>query len=355
MGRRLHDPARERRPVASSPTSTATTSACPTTTTPPAAATTASRLGADGPEPGSAPERRRHRRPAPATSAPGTSSSSAGSTTRSSRPARTATLELGPHEYNTEEAQARSWSLPKKDGHHRGRRAVRGRARRGGAARGDDLANTMTRSVDLTGKSTATLTLKASCDIEDCDYDYLYVRATSTAATTWTGCDGTVAGKPITSAAERQRHRRHQQTALGAGRRSTCRPTPARRSSLRFRYRTDGGVAARGLLRRRDQGRPRTATDGVHRRRRGRRRAAGRSTASRASAATDHRRATTTTTSPSHRNYVVVRQVPEDRPVQLRLRQHAAGLGGALPVPGRPADLVLGHLAGRQQHQRAPG
>ena len=36
LGRRLHDPARERRPVASSRTSTATTSACRTSTTPPA-------------------------------------------------------------------------------------------------------------------------------------------------------------------------------------------------------------------------------------------------------------------------------------------------------------------------------
>ncbi len=42
----------------------------------------------------------------------------------------------------------------------------------------------------------------------------------------------------------------------------------------------------------------------------------------------------------------VVRQVPEDRSVQLRLRQHEAGLGGALQLPARPAHLVLGHLAG---------
>ena len=41
----------------------------------------------------------------------------------------------------------------------------------------------------------------------------------------------------------------------------------------------------------------------------------------------------------------VLRPVPEDRPVQLRLGQHPAGLGRALPVPGRSADLLLGHLA----------
>ena len=53
----------------------------------------------------------------------------------------------------------------------------------------------------------------------------------------------------------------------------------------------------------------------------------------------------------SNREYVSLRPVPADRSVQLRVPQHAAGLGGALPVPGRPADLVLGHVASRQQRR----
>ena len=48
----------------------------------------------------------------------GTSSSSAGSTTRSSWPAQGRTLELGPHEYNTNKARRSSSSLPDKAGHH---------------------------------------------------------------------------------------------------------------------------------------------------------------------------------------------------------------------------------------------
>ena len=55
----------------------------------------------------------------------------------------------------------------------------------------------------------------------------------------------------------------------------------------------------------------------------------------------------------SNREYVVVRQVPQDGPVQLRVPQPAR-LRGALPVPGRPAHLPVGHLAGRQQHEPAP-
>ena len=50
----------------------------------------------------------------------------------------------------------------------------------------------------------------------------------------------------------------------------------------------------------------------------------------------------------------LVRQVPEDRPVLLRLRQHAAGLRRPLRVPGGSADLLLGHVVRRQRHLRAP-
>ena len=50
----------------------------------------------------------------------------------------------------------------------------------------------------------------------------------------------------------------------------------------------------------------------------------------------------------------VLRQVHEDRPVQLR-RPGQAELGRALPVRDRSRRLVLGHLAAGQQHQRAPG
>ena len=70
----------------SSRTSSATTSACPTSTTP-RAGTTRRALGPDGPVPGHAAPRRRHRRPAPSRSARGTSSSSGGSTTTSLGPA----------------------------------------------------------------------------------------------------------------------------------------------------------------------------------------------------------------------------------------------------------------------------
>ena len=48
-----------------------------------------------------------------------------------------------------------------------------------------------------------------------------------------------------------------------------------------------------------------------------------------------------------------LRHRPEDGTLQLRLPQHDAGLGRAFPVSGRHAGVVLGHLVHRQQHEPA--
>ena len=55
----------------------------------------------------------------------------------------------------------------------------------------------------------------------------------------------------------------------------------------------------------------------------------------------------------SNRSYVSYDRWLKIGPVQLRVRQHQAGLRGALPVPAGPAGQLLGHLAVRQQHQRS--
>ncbi len=67
LGQRLHDPARERRPVASSPTSSATTSVCLTSTTPARRRRTRSSTGTlMAQSRGTLPSDSRHRRPAAA-------------------------------------------------------------------------------------------------------------------------------------------------------------------------------------------------------------------------------------------------------------------------------------------------
>ncbi|MFY1673703.1 immune inhibitor A domain-containing protein [Plantactinospora sp. WMMB334] len=50
---------------------------------------------------------------------------------------------------------------------------------------GDDLNNTLTRTLDLTGASTAAITAKAQYEIEE-DYDYLYAEVSTNNGSTWT-------------------------------------------------------------------------------------------------------------------------------------------------------------------------
>ena len=78
------------------------------------------------------------------------------------------------------------------------------------SGKGNDLRNTQTRELDLTGVTAASLSLKSRFDIET-DYDYLYAEASIDGGATWTYLDGTVDGAPFAA-------RRHR----------TTRPSPAR-------------------------------------------------------------------------------------------------------------------------------
>ena len=109
---------------------------------------------------GAEPARRQERpasAPAPATSAPGTSCSSAGSTTRSSRPAdaRTAGARPAGVQLRQEAAGRRRGAAGQARVTIQIRRAVRGQPSSGGRGNGDDLNTTMTRTIDLTGKTSA--------------------------------------------------------------------------------------------------------------------------------------------------------------------------------------------------------
>ena len=88
--------------------------------------------------------------PAPPTSARGTSSSSAGSTTRSILAGQTRTLDLGPHEYNTAKAQGVVVPLPKKTVTTQ-LGAPHGGTKQWWSGQGDDREATLTRSVTLPG------------------------------------------------------------------------------------------------------------------------------------------------------------------------------------------------------------
>ena len=211
---------------------------------------------------------------------------------------------------------------------------------------GNNFTHTMNRQVALPAGQAASLTFQANWDIEDCGptpCDYAYVEVN----------DGTgykpIAGT-ITKRGRGQRHRRHQQR-LGAG---DLRPVGVRRQDDRpavpLHHRPGG--RRQGLLRRRDQG-DLGRDHGGHVRCRG---LAGRLDAERLQRgrAPASPRLHDNYYLASNINYVSYDQYLQTGPYNFGFGEHAAGQGRALPVPGRPAGLVLGHLAGRQQHQRAP-
>ncbi|MET8692697.1 immune inhibitor A domain-containing protein [Streptomyces bauhiniae] len=150
---------------------------------------------------------------------------------------------LGLAEYNTKYRQALLVTLPKKSVKTEIVTPAQG-ATQWWSGSGDNLKNTLTRSVDLTGKSKATLGLDGWYDIE-AGYDYLYTEV-STDGANWTALDGTVDGQPIprdgsdkpalTGTLDSYKKLSYSLDAYAG-----------QKIQLRFRYQTDGGVALKGF------------------------------------------------------------------------------------------------------------
>ncbi|MFF4033995.1 immune inhibitor A domain-containing protein [Streptomyces sviceus] len=151
---------------------------------------------------------------------------------------------LGVAEYNTKNPQALVVQLPKKTVTTSVVTPAQG-ATQWWSGSGNDLRNTLTRAVDLTGKSSAALTLDAWWDTEK-DYDYVYAEV-STDGANWTPIDGTLAdgtaiprdgsGKPtLTGTVEAYQKLTFPLNAYAG-----------QKIQLRFRYQTDGGVAQKGF------------------------------------------------------------------------------------------------------------
>ena len=110
---------------------------------------------------------------------------------------------------------------------------------------GNDLKNTLTRSVDLTGKSSASLTLDGWYDIE-ADYDFLYTEVSTDGGANWTAVDGTFDGQPIQRDGSDKPALSGTVDAYG----KLVYPLDAyagQKIDLRFRYQTDGGLAMKGF------------------------------------------------------------------------------------------------------------
>ncbi|MFD4787900.1 immune inhibitor A domain-containing protein [Streptomyces sp. NPDC058459] len=150
---------------------------------------------------------------------------------------------LGLAEYNTKYRQALLVTLPKKAVRTEIVNPAQG-ASQWWSGSGDNLKNTLTRSVDLTGKSRATLGLDGWYEIEK-GFDYLYTEV-STDGANWTALDGTVDGKPI----PRDGSDKPALTGTVDGYKKLSYSLDAyagQKIQLRFRYQTDGGAALKGF------------------------------------------------------------------------------------------------------------
>ncbi|MFF3559092.1 immune inhibitor A domain-containing protein [Streptomyces sp. NPDC002574] len=152
---------------------------------------------------------------------------------------------LGVSEYNTRDKQGLVVTLPKKTVVTELATPAEG-TKQWWSGSGDNLSNTLTRDVDLTGKSSASLALKGWYDIEE-NYDYLYTEVSTDGGATWAALDGTVAGAPL----PRDASGKPALTGTAASYQDMAFPLDAyagKSVKLRFRYQSDGGVAQKGFL-----------------------------------------------------------------------------------------------------------
>ncbi|MEU0391248.1 immune inhibitor A domain-containing protein [Streptomyces sp. NPDC006208] len=151
---------------------------------------------------------------------------------------------LGVAEYNTKRPQALVVELPKKPVTTTVVKPAEG-SKQWWSDMGDDLKNTLTRSVDLTGKSKGSLELSGWWDIE-ADYDFLYAEVSTDGGANWTPLDGTADGKAIT----RDGSDSPALTGVSGAYKKLVYPLDAyagKKVDLRFRYQSDGGVAGKGF------------------------------------------------------------------------------------------------------------
>ncbi|WP_433307297.1 immune inhibitor A domain-containing protein [Actinoplanes sp. CA-030573] len=101
-------------------------------------------------------------------------------------------VNLGPEEFNTAKSQAVVVTLPDKEVTSDLGAPYAG-SKQFFSGNADNLDNSLTKELDLTGKTTASATFKARYAIEK-GYDYLYVEASTDGGAHWTRLNGTVDG-----------------------------------------------------------------------------------------------------------------------------------------------------------------
>ncbi|GCD45512.1 immune inhibitor A domain-containing protein [Streptomyces paromomycinus] len=154
------------------------------------------------------------------------------------------THKLGVAEYNTKNKQALVVELPAKTVRTDVVKPAEG-TQQWWSGMGNDLKNTLSRPVDLTGKKKAALTLKGWWDIEQ-NYDFAYAEVSTDGGANYTPLEGTADGKPV----PRDGGDKPALTGTSGAYKDLVFPLDAyagKKIDLRFRYQTDGGAAQKGF------------------------------------------------------------------------------------------------------------
>ncbi|GIM87033.1 protease [Salinispora arenicola] len=155
------------------------------------------------------------------------------------------TMTLGPQEYNSKKPQAAVVVLPQREYSFDNGAPFAG-TKQFFSGNEDDLNNTMTRALDLTGKSSAALTLKGRYSIE-ADYDYLFFEVSEDGGDTWTPLPGTADGKPFKEISAGRFALDGSSDGEWVDVNIPMDAQAGKTIQFRLRYQTDGGVSEGGF------------------------------------------------------------------------------------------------------------
>lgn len=155
-------------------------------------------------------------------------------------------VNLGPEEFNTKKPQAVVVQLPDKTVTTSLGAPFAG-TKQFFSGNADDLDNSLSHDIDLTGKTTAAVTLKGRYEIEE-DFDFLYFEASTDNGATWTRLDGTVNGAPMPKDASGASALTGSSGGNWADVAVPLNAYAGKKIKFRLHYLSDGGVSAGGFF-----------------------------------------------------------------------------------------------------------
>lgn len=158
---------------------------------------------------------------------------------------QTKTLKLGPQEYHSKEAQGVVVVLPPRTYTFDNGQPFEG-TKQWFSGNDDDLNTTMTRTIDLTGKTSAALTMKGRYNIEE-DYDYLFFEASTDGGQNWSTLPGTANGKALKEISPGRFALDGSTDNKWADVTIPLDSLAGKTVQFRLRYQTDGGLSAGGF------------------------------------------------------------------------------------------------------------